>query len=288
MSSTVALPAARRLGTIFERVASLVPTGRADRDWPTRAGRYQLGDPSGSIAVCALTSNGLLHDLAGLPGVAIAGGVYTPNLGIERIVNAIVANPRIRTLFVCGKDSPVFRPGQALTALAANGLDDDGTIRGADGLLAALPVASRSAVEAFRAQVGIVAAIGVTDAAKLAAQIAAVPQLAPVAPHRLVDAEASFVELRPGGHRQPLEYDHKGFFVISVDAGSIVVHHYLADRRPAHVMRGRSAEPILLGLLREGLVSQLSHAGYLGAELAKAETALRLGMTYEQDQPLRN
>ena len=44
---------------------------------------------------------------------------------------------------------------------------------------------------------------------------------------------------------------------------------------------------MLLGLLRERLVSQLSHAGYLGAELAKAEAALRLGLRYEQDQPLK-
>jgi tetrahydromethanopterin S-methyltransferase subunit A len=44
---------------------------------------------------------------------------------------------------------------------------------------------------------------------------------------------------------------------------------------------------MFLGLLREDLVSQLSHAGYLGAELAKAEAALCLGLCYEQDQPLR-
>jgi tetrahydromethanopterin S-methyltransferase subunit A len=35
----------------------------------------------------------------------------------------------------------------------------------------------------------------------------------------------------------------------------------------------------VLGLLREELVSQLSHAGYPGAELAKAESALRLGLS---------
>ncbi len=34
---------------------------------------------------------------------------------------------------------------------------------------------------------------------------------------------------------------------------------------------------MVLGLIRENLISQLSHAGYLGAELAKAEAALRLG-----------
>jgi tetrahydromethanopterin S-methyltransferase subunit A len=45
---------------------------------------------------------------------------------------------------------------------------------------------------------------------------------------------------------------------------------------------------MLLGLLREGLVSQLSHAGYLGVDLAKAEATLRLDLRYEQDQPLRS
>jgi hypothetical protein len=45
---------------------------------------------------------------------------------------------------------------------------------------------------------------------------------------------------------------------------------------------------MLLGLIRERLVSQLSHAGYLGAELAKAESALRLGLRYAQDRPLRS
>jgi tetrahydromethanopterin S-methyltransferase subunit A len=80
-----------------------------------------------------------------------------------------------------------------------------------------------------------------------------------------------------------------GFFVISLDrrARDILVHHYLPDNSPAHVVRGRNGEAILLALLREGLISQLSHAGYLGAELAKAETAIRLDLPYEQDWPLR-
>jgi tetrahydromethanopterin S-methyltransferase subunit A len=52
-------------------------------------------------------------------------------------------------------------------------------------------------------------------------------------------------------------------------------------------MRGTGAETMLAGLLREGLVSQPGHVGYLGAGLAKAETAMRLGLRYEQDKPLR-
>lgn len=74
--------------------------------------------------------------------------------------------------------------------------------------------------------------------------------------------------------------------MVSVEDDEVVVHHYLADRTPSHEMRGRGAESMLLGLLREGLISQLTHAGYMGAELAKAETAIRLGLVYEQDRPL--
>jgi len=44
---------------------------------------------------------------------------------------------------------------------------------------------------------------------------------------------------------------------------------------------------MLLGLLRDGLVTQLSHAGYLGEELAKAQSALQFGLRYDQDRPLR-
>ncbi|WP_373508803.1 DUF4346 domain-containing protein [Thiocapsa sp.] len=73
---------------------------------------------------------------------------------------------------------------------------------------------------------------------------------------------------------------------LDTNAGEIVCRQYSVDHAPAHELRSHSAERILLGLLRADLVSRLSHAGYLGAELAKAETALRLGLHYEQDKPL--
>src|SRR5437879_13817594 len=67
----------------------------------------------------------------------------------------------------------------------------------------------------------------------------------------------------------------------------IVLRHYLPDHTPAHEMRGRGATSMLLGLLMEGLGTQLSHAGDLGEELAKAQTALQFGLRYDQDRPLR-
>ena len=101
--------------------------------------------------------------------------------------------------------------------------------------------------------------------------------------------QEAFTILKPGGKRIPLDYDHKVFFVITTDLEKkqITVKHYYKDNIPGFIIQGHSAEAILLSLLQNELVSQLSHAGYLGAELSKAETALKLNLKYEQDQSLK-
>lgn len=80
----------------------------------------------------------------------------------------------------------------------------------------------------------------------------------------------------------------EGFFVVSVDrcAHRIVARHYQADLTSGEELIGKSAQAVLLGIVRLGLVTEPAHAGYLGVELAKAETALRLGLDYRQDLPL--
>jgi len=40
-------------------------------------------------------------------------------------------------------------------------------------------------------------------------------------------------------------------------------------------------------VLRDMLLSELGAAADLGRQLAKAETAVKLGLVFEQDQPLR-
>jgi tetrahydromethanopterin S-methyltransferase subunit A len=269
--------------------------------WPVVDGSYSVGDPAAPVAVCALTSDELLRPLALLPGVAIAGEVQTANLGIERIILNVTANPSIRFLFLCGKESRLFRPGQTLGALCENGIDADGRVIGALGYEPVLRNLPREQIDVFRQQVEFVDWVGENDLAALQERIGGLAARNPGryeaqwASGGAVEIASSqrdrFLSIRPGGQREPLIYDPRGYFVITLDraAGHIVLRHYLPDHTPAHEMHGRSAESMLLGLLREGLVSQLSHAGYLGAELAKAESALRLGSSirYEQDRVLR-
>ncbi|HEX5501134.1 MAG TPA: DUF4346 domain-containing protein [Thermomicrobiales bacterium] len=263
--------------------------------WPAVDGSYIVGDPAAPVAVCALTSDELPAPLAAAPGVAIAGTVQTANLGLERIVLNVTANPAIRFLLLCGKDSPLFRPGQSLAALLEGGVDAAGRIVGAEGYEPVLRNVAPARVAAFRRQVELADWTEERDPATLRERITGLAARNPgrfaaeLADAGEVAAPPRFVPLRPGGRREPLAYDPDGYFVLALDraAGQVVVRHYRTDHTPAHEMRGRTAESLLLGLLREHLVSQLSHAGYLGAELAKAETALRLGLRYTQDRPLR-
>lgn len=270
--------------------------------WPVVDGSYRVGDGLAPVAVCVLTSEELMAPLALTSGVAIAGSVQTANLGIEQIVRNVTTNPAIRFLLLCGKDSRLFRQGQSLSALMENGVDEAGRIVGAEGYEPVLRNLARPQIDLFRRQVELIDWVGERDLDALRERVAS---LAARNPGRLTvtlqggdAAQAAggqgltFTTLQPGGQREPLIYDPKGYFVISLNraAGQIVLRHYLPDHTPAHEMHGRRAETMLLGLLREGLVSQLSHAGYLGGELAKAESALRLGMGvhYKQDRPLRS
>jgi tetrahydromethanopterin S-methyltransferase subunit A len=281
---------------------SLERLRRGRATWPVTRGDYLVGDPSAPVAVCTLTSTGLAAPLAALPGVAIAGKVYTPNLGIEKIIANITSNPNIRFLLVCGKESPVFWVGQALANLFSKGIDAEHRIIGARGHYPVLVNLSADRVESFRQQVELVDCTGELEQQVIEARVHELALRSPgpflpvgtdgietlIPPEPDPEADSQFKPLRPGGHRQPLVYDPNGFYIIQVDhvRREIVVRHYLNDHTPAHIMRGRFAEPILLGLIREGLVTQLSHAGYLGVELTKAETALKLGKKYEQDKPV--
>jgi len=258
-------------------------------------GTYQVGDPNGPVAVCALTSEKLVSPLVQVQGVAIAGIVYTANLGITRIIVNITSNPAIRFLLICGKDSALFRPGQSLVALSEHGIDGQRRIVQAVGYDPVLPSIDPEQVAHFRKQVEVLDWTGEEDVKVLQDRI---KSLAVRNPGVFVTdqtkaaspkGQEEFVSIRPGGQREPLIYDPKGYFVITIEPETkeILLRHYLPDHTPAHEMRGRGATSMLLGLLRDGLVTQLSHAGYLGEELAKAQTALQFGLRYDQDRLLR-
>ena len=81
--------------------------------------------------------------------------------------------------------------------------------------------------------------------------------------------------------------DPLGVFRIWVDLieKEILVVHYSAEGEKTKAFIGDSSPNLYCEILNEGLVSEMSHAAYLGSELSKAEACLKLGKTYMQDEP---
>ncbi|MFQ5976041.1 MAG: dihydropteroate synthase-like protein, partial [Candidatus Hydrothermarchaeales archaeon] len=76
-------------------------------------------------------------------------------------------------------------------------------------------------------------------------------------------------------------YDPKGFFKIFVGEDIKAVHY--KKEKPKFVIKGASAKEISDMIFSMALVSDISHALYLGRELEKAEVALKTGKSYVQD-----
>lgn len=81
--------------------------------------------------------------------------------------------------------------------------------------------------------------------------------------------------------------DPRGNFVISLDKGGIVLEHTGPAGEKIGEFRGRTGAELRDILTRENVISLIPHAFDLGLEIQKAEIAHKLGIDYNQDQPLQ-
>jgi dihydropteroate synthase len=85
---------------------------------------------------------------------------------------------------------------------------------------------------------------------------------------------------------KPVKLDPLGIFKIRVNHELGCIEALYIGVKGRILIRGRSAKAIQNKILELGLVSELSHAFYLGRELMKAEIALQLDKNYTQEMPL--
>ena len=76
-----------------------------------------------------------------------------------------------------------------------------------------------------------------------------------------------------------ITYDPRGNFRIGIEDG------YIVAVRNGKAIKGTRWQDVLFTILQTNGVSLFDHAGYLGAELFKAELALRFQRSFEQDGP---
>jgi tetrahydromethanopterin S-methyltransferase subunit A len=270
--------------------AETCPTERVETraGWPPLPGAYTVLQYRAPVAVCTLTDDALVAGLARVagPDVSIVGTLQTENLGIERVVTNVLANPNIRFLVVVGTDSRQaigHLPGQSLVALARNGIDGTGRIVGARGKRPLLRNLAHEAVEHFRRTVEVVDLIGTTDVDSVmtAVRTCAARQPGPGQPF----ASESVLTPITGHLPSRMIPDPAGYFVIYVDRARrrLSLEHYRNDGLLDTMIEGATAAEVYTPAIERGLLSRLDHAAYLGRELARAETSLRTGEPYIQD-----
>ncbi len=133
--------------------------------YPPEEGRYLRGNDYSPVAVVII----LTTDPEEMPpeierlvragvetGAALSGTLQTANIGIEKIICNIVANPNIRYLVLGGPESEGHRTGNAIRALFRNGVDEKKRIIGTSGLSAYLYNVPMEFIDRFRMQVTLV------------------------------------------------------------------------------------------------------------------------------------
>ena len=272
--------------------ATLCPTETpAERaGWPPLPGEYSVLRYGASVAVCTLNSENLAKELAGSApeGLAIVGTLHTENLGIERIIRNVLANPNIRFLVLCGEDTRQLighLPGQSMESLFANGLDEKQRIVGATGKRPFLKNVTLEHVGTFKDQVQLVSMIGVQELSRIA-QCIVDRHNQGLPPFRAVGVTDAAVATFRAREPQFYKSDPAGFFVVYPDRRKkeLVVEHYTNAGVLDCVVEGSTPSALYAEIVKRGLVSQFDHAAYLGRELATAERCLQTGETYIQDR----
>jgi tetrahydromethanopterin S-methyltransferase subunit A len=261
---------------------------------PDIIGDVVFGSMDSPVAVCTLGSRTLLPALSGRPEIAVAGRVFTENVGIERMVQNLVAFSSVRYLIVCGRETP-HHVGQTILALHRSGLDAGGRVVGSKAPEPLMPNLTHADIERFQTDIVPIDMIGVTDAGAILARAAKLTAELPPEPEPSGEHDAAQVVTPPVEHimatRDPASawvYDPTGYFLIFVDRAhaQLRTEHYDQQHRLQRVIWGGGADEVSHTLLRLGLLTLLPHAAYLGRELGRAESAMRLGLHYEQDRPL--
>jgi len=134
-------------------------------DYPPEEGCYLRGNDYSPVAVVVILRwhreetppeiENLIR-LAIETGAALAGTLQTENVGLEKVICNLTANPNIRYLIVFGPESPGHLVGDAINALAQNGVDERKRIIGAKAPTPYLFNLPAECIERFRRQITVV------------------------------------------------------------------------------------------------------------------------------------
>lgn len=284
--------------------------------WPPVEGEYTIIDKSAPVAVSTLASAKLEERLvkAKPEGLCIIGKTETENIGIDKIVKNVISNPAISQIIIAGKDPEGHQSGKTLLALWKNGVNKDMRVTGSKGRRPILKNVSSPEIKKFREQVQMVDMIGSENTRAIVKTIrelalksspancapscgchdqsAMMPQPVVIgikqasASGRYGDDTTSRISrITAKKHGKNIKLDKAGYFVIlpSKKNKTILVEHYSYDNKLLREIKGKASRDIYFTIINNKWVTELSHAAYIGKELARAELAIKKGFKFVQD-----
>ncbi len=150
--------------SVMQRPIEMKKTAPA-AGYPPEPGCYLRGNDYSPVAVVVILrwerektppSIEQLVRVAVESGAALAGTLQTENIGLEKVICNLVANPNVRFLVVCGPETPGHLVGDAILSLAANGVDAEKRIVAAKALTPYLYNVPLEFIERFRRQVTVI------------------------------------------------------------------------------------------------------------------------------------
>jgi tetrahydromethanopterin S-methyltransferase subunit A len=137
--------------------------------WPLVKGDFHSGDANSPVAVITMGSH---LDEQGIcdAGAALCGSCKTENLGLEKVIANVIANPNIRFALLVGTEVKGHLSAQTLIALHKSGIKD-GRVVGAEGAIPFIENLNDAAIKRFQEQVEFVNIMETEDVGIVKAKI---------------------------------------------------------------------------------------------------------------------
>eukprot|EP00829_Urostomides_striatus_P016962 TRINITY_DN5723_c0_g2_i1.p1 TRINITY_DN5723_c0_g2~~TRINITY_DN5723_c0_g2_i1.p1 ORF type:complete len:241 (+),score=-9.92 TRINITY_DN5723_c0_g2_i1:141-863(+) len=137
--------------------------------WPLIKGDFHSGDVNSPVAVITMGSH---LDEQGIcdAGAALCGSCKTENLGLEKVIANVIANPNIRFALLVGTEVKGHLSAQTLIALHKSGVKE-GRVVGAAGAIPFIENLNDANIKRFQEQVEIVNIMETEDVGAVKAKI---------------------------------------------------------------------------------------------------------------------
>ena len=137
--------------------------------WPLVKGDFHSGDANSPVAVITMGSH---LDEQGIcdAGAALCGSCKTENLGLEKVIANVIANPNIRFALLVGTEVKGHLSGQTIVALHKGGIKE-GRVVGAEGAIPFIENLNDAAIKRFQEQIEIVNIMESEDIGAIKAKI---------------------------------------------------------------------------------------------------------------------